>query len=98
MSGQLGGVMVGTILQHARQRLGLTLVAVAEEAGISFQYLSLIEHNDRTPTAQVAYRIGIAVQLSKRDMTRLLKALATDDPCERPFVLRVRSVPQDDDP
>jgi len=85
--------MVGTVLQRARQRLGLTLVKVADDSDITFQYLSLIERNERIPSSQVLYRIGKAVQLSERTMTRLLKEVAQCASCERPFVLRVRSVP-----
>lgn len=52
---------IGTRLRSRRQKLNLTLVHVAQSAGISTGYLSLIEREKSTPSLTTLRRIGVAL-------------------------------------
>lgn len=50
-----------TALKHARERSGKTATAVAQEAGISPQFLGDLERGQRNPLAPTARRLALTV-------------------------------------
>ena len=62
----------GKRLRQARKKQGLTLRRLAEEAGVSFTYLSKIE-NERVPYTPAAETIRNLARILKVDSMELLK-------------------------
>jgi len=65
-------VTFGKRLRQARKKQGLTLRRLAEEAGVSFTYLSKIE-NERVPYTPAAETIRNLARILKVDSMELLK-------------------------
>ena len=83
--------MKATQLKKARQAVGLTQTQLADRLGKSQGYVSLLERGQRSPSASVATRLAVALNLpptarplrvGKRGLTRFdadrtAKSLAT---------------------
>jgi transcriptional regulator with XRE-family HTH domain len=67
---------VGQELRQERQEVGRTLADVAEEAGVSTQYLSEIERGRKEPSSEVLQAVAGALDLRLVDLTiRIAKRL-----------------------
>ena len=60
---------VGRELRDERQDVGRTLADVAEEAGVSTQYLSEIERGRKEPSSEVLQAVAGALDLRLVDLT-----------------------------
>jgi len=72
---------VGQELRDERQDVGRTLADVAEEAGVSTQYLSEIERGRKEPSSEILGAVSGALGLRLVDLTaRLTRSLASRRP------------------
>jgi transcriptional regulator with XRE-family HTH domain len=62
---------VGARLRHLRRRRRLTLVEVADRAGISPQYLSELERGRKDPSSEVLAAVTGALDSSVQDLMQL---------------------------
>ena len=53
--------MIGQELRKAREAAGLTQEQLAFKAGVSRNYVSLLEHDAKSPTVQVLLRLCKAI-------------------------------------
>ncbi|MEO8493888.1 MAG: helix-turn-helix transcriptional regulator [Planctomycetota bacterium] len=53
--------MLGEELQKARKQAGLTQETLAFEAGVDRTYISQLEHDKKSPTLDVLFRISAAL-------------------------------------
>jgi transcriptional regulator with XRE-family HTH domain len=60
---------VGRELREERQDAGRTLADVAEQAGVSTQYLSEIERGRKEPSSEVLHAVAGALGLRLVDLT-----------------------------
>jgi DNA-binding XRE family transcriptional regulator len=60
---------VGQELRDERQDVGRTLADVAEEAGVSTQYLSEIERGRKEPSSEILQAVAGALDLRLVDLT-----------------------------
>lgn len=60
---------VGRELREERQGVGRTLADVAEEAGVSTQYLSEVERGRKEPSSEVLQAVAGALGLRLVDLT-----------------------------
>jgi transcriptional regulator with XRE-family HTH domain len=65
---------VGWRLRRLRQRRGLTIVEVADRAGISPQYLSELERGRKDPSSEVLAAVAGALDTTVVDVTTLASA------------------------
>jgi DNA-binding XRE family transcriptional regulator len=56
--------MLGKVLQNARQQAGLSQEALAKLAGVDRSYISQLEHDHRSPTVNMLFRLCEAMKLS----------------------------------
>jgi transcriptional regulator with XRE-family HTH domain len=63
--------VVGARLRHLRRRRELTLVEVADRAGISPQYLSELERGRKDPSSEVLAAVAGALGSSVQDVMQL---------------------------
>ena len=63
--------VVGARLRHLRRRRELTLVEVADRAGISPQYLSELERGRKDPSSEVLAAVTGALGSSVQDVMQL---------------------------
>jgi len=56
--------MLGKVLQNARQKAGLSQEALAKLAGVDRSYISQLEHDHRSPTVNMLFRLCEAMRLS----------------------------------
>jgi transcriptional regulator with XRE-family HTH domain len=63
--------VVGARLRHLRRRRELTLVEVADRAGISPQYLSELERGRKDPSSEVLAAVTVALGSSVQDVMQL---------------------------
>ncbi len=71
------GEAVGQRLREERQDAGRTLADVAEEAGVSTQYLSEVERGCKEPSSEVLGAVSGALGLRLVDLTsRVSRRLA----------------------
>jgi transcriptional regulator with XRE-family HTH domain len=71
---QLIGSQVAAILRTERKKRRLSLSAVAERAGLSYQMVSYVEREMRSPTLDTLLRITGALQLSLSDIIQKAEA------------------------
>lgn len=65
---------VGDELRKARDEAGLSQEALAEKAGITRVYVSLLERNKKSPTLEVFQRLCDALQIApSKFMARIEK-------------------------
>lgn len=62
---------LGTVVKQQRNRLGLTLVALAAKSGVSINHLSRIEKAQRYPSADVLRKIVKPLGLEERELFNL---------------------------
>jgi len=60
--------MLGEEIRKARHRAGLTQEELAFEAGVSRQYVSLLELNEKSPTVDLLIRLCKAMGASAGQM------------------------------
>ncbi|HKO33607.1 MAG TPA: helix-turn-helix transcriptional regulator, partial [Candidatus Limnocylindria bacterium] len=53
-------ILIGRSLRDARRRRGLTLKAVAQEAGVTESFLSQVERDIASPSIATLRRIAVA--------------------------------------
>lgn len=58
----------GEIIQKARSKAGITQEELAQRARLTREYISLLEHDKRTPTITVFIRVTRALALSPADV------------------------------
>lgn len=57
-------VLFGAAVRRAREQRGIAQSVIADAAGISLTYLSLLERGENTPTLSVVFRICDALGVS----------------------------------
>jgi transcriptional regulator with XRE-family HTH domain len=57
-------VLFGAAVRRAREQRGIAQNVIADAAGISVTYLSLVERGENTPTLTVVFRICDALGLA----------------------------------
>ena len=62
---------LGNIVRGQRNRLGLTLVDLAEKSGVSVSHLGRIENAQRYPSASVLRKITKPLNLDERELFNL---------------------------
>lgn len=67
VNGQPCGV-IGDELRKAREKAGLTQEDLAAKAGVSRNYVSLLEHDAKSPTVQVLIRLCKAMDAKASKM------------------------------
>ncbi|HUQ68719.1 MAG TPA: helix-turn-helix transcriptional regulator [Planctomycetaceae bacterium] len=55
--------MLGQILRETREAAGLTQEALAHAAGVDRGYVSQLEHDKKSPTVQMLFRLCDALQV-----------------------------------
>ena len=70
--------MLGELLRKARLKAGLTQETLAHKAGVSRQYVSLLELGEKSPTIDVLLRLCLAMQVSAGDLVRRLERQSRD--------------------
>jgi transcriptional regulator with XRE-family HTH domain len=72
---------LAAILRSERERLGLSMNAVAERAGLSQPMVSLVERRLRQPTLDTLLRISVALEVDLADLIqRAQRAAARPTP------------------
>jgi transcriptional regulator with XRE-family HTH domain len=61
---------VAKILRQHRERLGLSMNAVAERAGLSQQMISYVEREMRNPTLETLLRMSAAMEIDFAEVVR----------------------------
>ena len=61
-------VLFGAAVRRAREQRGIAQGVVADAAGISLTYLSLLERGENTPTLTVVFRICDALEVSPSEL------------------------------
>ncbi len=56
--------MLGELLRNARQKAGLTQEELAFQAQVDRTYISQLEHNKKSPTVDMLFRLCKAMQTS----------------------------------
>jgi DNA-binding XRE family transcriptional regulator len=75
---------VGSELRAARQAADRTLAEVAEQAGVSMQYLSEVERGTKEPSSEVVRAVCGALGLRLVELTvRVSRSLAGTQPVPR---------------
>lgn len=70
-------IALGRVLRSARQRAGLTMQQLAEQADISQPHLSQLENGKAAPSINTLYRLATALRVSPQD---LLPSAPGDEP------------------
>ena len=66
--------MLGDLLKNARESAGLTQEQLALEAGVDRTYISQLEHDKKSPTIQMLFRLCRAMKASPTKIVSLLEA------------------------
>ena len=61
-------VLFGAAVRRAREQRGIAQNVIADAAGISVTYLSLVERGENTPTLTVVFRLCDALGVSPSDL------------------------------
>jgi transcriptional regulator with XRE-family HTH domain len=61
-------VLFGAAVRRAREQRGIAQSVIADAAGISLTYLSLLERGENTPTLTVVFRICDALGIAPSDL------------------------------
>ena len=61
-------VLFGAAVRRIREERGLAQSVIADAAGISLTYLSLIERGENTPTLSVVFRLCDALAVSPSEL------------------------------
>ena len=68
---------LGTVVKRQRNRLGLTLVDLADKSGVSISHLSRVEKAQRYPSANVLRKIAKPLGLEEKELFNLAGYLPT---------------------
>ena len=71
--------MLGDLLKNARESAGLTQEQLALEAGVDRTYISQLEHDKKSPTIQMLFRLCRAMKASPTKIVSLLEASPNTD-------------------
>ena len=71
---------LGSLLHQQRNRLGLTLPALAAKSGVSATYLSRIERAQRYPSTNVLRQIAQPLGLEEKELFNLAGYLPSEQP------------------
>lgn len=71
---------LGTIVRRQRNRLGLTLVGLAAESGVSPSHLGRIENAQRYPSPNVLRKIAKPLDLDENELFSLAGYLPGEQP------------------
>ena len=71
---------LGNLVKQQRNRLGLTLPALAAKSGVSATHLSRIEKAQRYPSANVLRRIAKPLELEEKELFNLAGYLPSEYP------------------
>ena len=71
---------LGTVVKQQRNRLGLTLSALAAKSGVSVSHLSRIEKAQRYPSASVLRKIARPLGLEEKELFNLAGYLPLKQP------------------
>lgn len=63
VEGEVSPMNLGSVIRKRRAELGLRQKAVAEEIGVSEDYLSLIERDQRTPSLEMLEKLAAALSV-----------------------------------
>ena len=70
--------MLGKELREARERAGLTQEQLSFEAGVDRTYISMLEHDKKSPTVEMLFRICKPLHIAVSELlARVEKAIAT---------------------
>lgn len=61
-------MLFGAAVRQAREERGIAQGVIADAAGISLTYLSLVERGENTPTLTVVFRICDALGVSPSEL------------------------------
>jgi transcriptional regulator with XRE-family HTH domain len=61
-------VLFGAAVRRAREQRGIPQGVIADAAGISLTYLSLVERGENTPTLSVVFRLCDALDVSPSEL------------------------------
>ena len=61
-------VLFGAAIRRAREQRGIAQSVIADAAGISLTYLSLLERGENTPTLTVVFRLCDALGVSPSEL------------------------------
>jgi transcriptional regulator with XRE-family HTH domain len=61
-------VLFGAAIRRAREQRGIAQSVIADAAGISLTYLSLLERGENTPTLTVVFRLCDALGISASEL------------------------------
>jgi transcriptional regulator with XRE-family HTH domain len=61
---EVEALLFGAAVRRAREQRGIAQSVIADAAGISLTYLSLLERGENTPTLSVVFRICDALGVS----------------------------------
>ena len=61
-------VLFGAAIRRAREQRGIAQSVIADAAGISLTYLSLLERGENTPTLTVVFRLCDALGISPSEL------------------------------
>jgi transcriptional regulator with XRE-family HTH domain len=71
------GMAFGLVLRELRRERGLSQEALALEADLQRNYISLIERGINQPTITTIFKLAEALQVRPREMVRLVEELLT---------------------
>ena len=71
---------LGTVVKQQRNRLGLTLSALAAKSGVSVSHLSRIEKAQRYPSVSVLRRIARPLELEEKELFNLAGYIPSEYP------------------
>lgn len=61
---------VGELIRKRRTALGLMLIELAEQSGVSVAHLSRIENGERTATADALLKLAAPLRLKTNDLLK----------------------------
>ncbi len=61
-------MLFGAAIRRAREQRGIAQSVIADAAGISLTYLSLLERGENTPTLTVVFRLCDALGISPSEL------------------------------
>ncbi len=59
---------LGSVLKEAREKLGMTQRALADQTGVEPSHIAYIEHGTRRPSLSLVKRIADALGLNRREL------------------------------
>ena len=69
--------MVGTVLQKMRLKVGITQEELALKAKVDRTYISMLEHNKKSPTLDMLFRLCQAMNIKASTVIAKVERLKT---------------------